>query len=702
MNLVIVESPTKARTISKFLSRNYKVMASNGHLIDLPRSKLGVDIDHNFEPKYITIRGKGKLLKELKAAAKKSDRVYLAADPDREGEAICRHIGQALKLDLEKPCRVEFHEITKEAIKEAFKDPRQIDQNMFDAQQARRILDRLVGYKISPLLWSKIRGGLSAGRVQSVAVRLICEREEEINKFVAEEYWSIDAKLEDPVSKSKFIANLDRYKKKKVELKTAGEAEAVAGSLKEETYKVDKITCSLRKRNPGAPFTTSSLQQEAASKLGFTSRKTMSIAQQLYEGINVGDGETSGLITYIRTDATRVSAIAQEEARKLINDKFGKEYIPEKLPTYKSRKGAQEAHEAIRPTAVNREPVRVKQFLSRDQNRMYQLIWDRFMASQMKPAIYDQIRVNISAGDYQFKAIGSTLRFPGFLVLYKVDEPEKETVLPPLSEGQLLNLLEILPEQHFTQPPPRFNEASLIKILEEKGIGRPSTYSPIIETIQSRGYVLKENKAFVPTELGFVVVELMISYFPEVIDIDFTARLEQQLDEIEEGKLLWLQVISDFYEGYFKDRLAYAEEKIERVEIAPEISDEKCPQCGEQLVYKHGRFGRFLACPAYPGCKYTKKIVKDTGVKCPVDGGMIVERRSKKGRIFYGCNNYPECNFSLWNKPIPEPCPKCGSMMTENWKSRNKFARCTNKECGYEKSLMPKESYTGRQSRNRL
>lgn len=695
MNLVIVESPTKARTISKFLSRNYKVMASNGHLIDLPRSKLGVDIDHGFEPNYITIRGKGKLLKELKAAGKKADQVFLAADPDREGEAICRHIGEALKLDLEKPCRVEFHEITKAAVKEAFSTPRLIDQNMSDAQQARRILDRLVGYKISPLLWSKVRSGLSAGRVQSVAVRLICEREDEINNFKAEEYWTIDALLEEPESKGRFKAALDRYKKKKIELKQKTDAETVVTAVKDEAFIVSQITRSNRKRRPAAPFTTSSLQQEASNRLGFTSRKTMSIAQQLYEGINVGEKETSGLITYIRTDATRVSALAQEEARSLISEKFGKEYLPEKPPHYKSRKGAQEAHEAIRPTAVNLEPDLIKQHLSRDQNRLYRLIWERFVASQMNPAVYDQIRVNITAGDYQFKATGSSLLFPGFLVLTKGEEENGETILPPLTEGQQLNLAELFPEQHFTQPPPRYNEASLIKTLEEKGIGRPSTYSPIIETIQGRGYVIRENKAFIPTELGFIIVDLMLNYFPEVIDIDFTARLEQQLDDIEEGKLKWLQVITDFYEGYFKDRLSYAEEKIEKVEIAPEFSDETCPQCGKNLQYKHGRFGRFLACPSYPDCKFTKKILKDTGVKCPVDGGMIVERRSKKGRVFYGCSNYPACSYSLWNKPLPEPCPKCGSLMTEHWKARNRYARCSDKDCGYEKALFSKKSSDG-------
>lgn len=692
MNLVIVESPTKARTISKFLSRNYKVVASQGHLIDLPRSKLGVDIDNNFEPNYITIRGKGKILKELKEAGKKAKKVYLAADPDREGEAICWHLSRALQLDPEEPSRVEFNEITKDAIKAAFKSPRLIDANRVNAQQARRILDRLVGYQISPLLWRKIRSGLSAGRVQSVAVRLICEREEEIDNFVPQEYWSLDALLLDNASTTSFKSSLDRFKRKKIELKNSSEAEAVIEAVRNESFIVEKITKSQRKRRPLAPFTTSSLQQEASSKLGFTSRKTMTIAQQLYEGINVGSGETVGLISYIRTDSTRASVQAQEEARALIGEKFGSSFLPEKPPHYKSKKGAQEAHEAIRPTSVRREPGMIKQYLSREQNRLYKLIWDRFLASQMSPALFDQVRVNIVAGDYSFKATGSTLRFPGFLVLYKSDDEDKDTILPTLEEGDSLKLLELLPEQHFTQPPPRYNEASLIKTLEEKGIGRPSTYSPIIETIQSRGYVIKENKAFKPTELGCVIVELMIAFFPEIIDIDFTVRLERQLDEIEEGQQDWLKVIIDFYDGYFKERLAEAEEKIEKVEVAPEVSTEKCPQCDSQLVYKHGRFGRFLACPSYPECKYTKNIVKETGVECPLDGGMLIERRSKKGRVFFGCSNYPDCSFSVWNKPLRTRCPRCGSLMTEQKKGGNKVARCSNKDCGSEETIKAEQA----------
>lgn len=687
MNLVIVESPTKARTIKKLLSGKYKVMASQGHLIDLPRSKLGVDVEDGFEPRYITIRGKGKILKELKDAGKKADRIFLAADPDREGEAICWHIGRALKLDPAQPCRVEFNEITKTAVKEAFKNPRQIDYNRVDAQQARRILDRLVGYEISPLLWRKIRGGLSAGRVQSVAVRLICEREKDIGSFEPREYWTIDALMAENEKQQNFKASLDRYKGRKIELHNSSEAEAVIDAVRHRQLLVDKITRSQRKRRPQPPFTTSSLQQEASLKLGFTSRKTMRTAQQLYEGIDVGSGETVGLVTYIRTDSTRVSAQAQEEARSQISSRFGPDFLPPKAPMYKSRPGAQDAHEAIRPTAAGRDPASVSRYLSRDQNRLYKLIWDRFMASQMAPALYDKVRVLVNAGEYTFKAGGSTLRFPGFIVLYQAEDAGKDTVLPEMEAGQTLNLLELIPEQHFTQPPPRYNEASLIKTLEEKGIGRPSTYSPIIETIQSRGYVIRENKAFVPTELGFVVVELMINYFPEVIDIDFTARLEQQLDQIEEGAEDRLKVLKSFYDGYFRERLKEADKKIEKVEVGPELSEEICPQCGKNLVYKHGRFGRFLACPAYPECRYTKKIVRKTGVTCPIDGdkgGMIVERRSKKGRTFYGCSNYPDCDFSSWNKPLAEKCPLCGAILTEN---RKRTACCSNKDCAYQSDL---------------
>ncbi len=676
-----MESPTKARTIKKFLSSKYKVVASQGHLIDLPRSKLGVDIENKFEPQYITIRGKGKILSELKSAGKKASRIFLAADPDREGEAICWHIGRALKMDFDQPCRVEFHEITKEAIKEAFKNPRLLDMNRVDAQQARRVLDRLVGYQISPLLWRKIRGGLSAGRVQSVAVRMICDREEEIERFVPEEYWSIEALLDPGTKKDRFKAQLERYKGKKVKPASREEAASIIGSVEKEPFTVEQVRRSERRRRPLPPFTTSSLQQEASSKLGFTSRKTMSVAQQLYEGISIGSKETVGLVTYIRTDSTRVADQAAEDARSLVKERFGQDFVPAKPPRYKSKKGAQEAHEAIRPTGISRAPEQVEKFLSKDQNRLYKLIWDRFVASQMSPALYDQVRVKVSVGDYTFKSVGSTLRFPGFLLVYSNNDQGEEVLLPDLEEGQNLELIELIPDQHFTQPPPRYNEASLIKTLEEKGIGRPSTYSPIIETIQSRGYVRKENKAFVPTDLGIVVVKMMLEFFPEVMDIDFTARLEKQLDDVEVGQLEWLTVLDEFYNGCLKERLAVADEKIEKVELEPEVSEETCPQCGKNLQFKHGRFGRFLACPSYPECKYTKKIVNDTGVSCPKDGGNLIERRSRKGRVFYGCSNYPECDFSLWNKPLSRKCSECGSIMVEAAPGKNKVARCSNKEC---------------------
>ena len=686
-NLVIVESPSKARTISKFLGRSYRVMASQGHLIDLPRSKLGIDVENGFTPSYITIRGKGKLLKELKEAGKKTKRIYLAAAPDREGEAICWHLSQALQLDENEPCRVEFNEITKTAIKEAFKNPRPIDFNRVDAQQARRILDRLVGYQISPLLWRNIRSGLSAGRVQSVAVRLICEREEEIRNFEPEEYWTLEALLQANGPGTRFKALLERDQEGKIELSSREQVDAVLQALQGCSFVVEKITRQRRLRRPAAPFTTSSLQQEAASKLGFTTRKTMLLAQQLYEGITIGRGQAVGLITYMRTDSTRVSAQAQADARELISSRFRSDFIPPQPPVYRSRKGAQEAHEAIRPTDVRRDPEAMQQYLTRDQARLYKLIWDRFIASQMAPAEYDQVRVSIAAGSYTFKATGSSLLFPGFLLLYRSAESEEEKVLPPLAEGQELTMVELLPEQHFTQPPPRYTEATLVKTLEEKGIGRPSTYVPIIETIQSRGYVEKENKAFVPTELGFVIVDLLKEYFPEIMDVGFTAQMESRLDEIEEGKIERLTVLNDFYRT-FKERLAVAEQEIKHIELTAEVSSETCPQCSRNLIYKHGRFGRFLACPGYPECKYTKNIVKEVGVPCPLCGGPLVERHSKKGRLFYGCGNFPECRFSLWDKPLPENCPRCGALLVESGgRGKKKGKRCSNRECGYREGV---------------
>lgn len=680
--LVIVESPTKARTLKKFLGSKYRIMASQGHLIDLPKSKLGIDLENNFEPRYITIRGKGKVLQQLKEAGKKAEGIYLAADPDREGEAICWHLGRALNIPVTDPCRVEFNEITKTAVREAFKHPRKIDMDRVDAQQARRILDRLVGYQISPLLWRNVRGGLSAGRVQSVALRLICERQEEIDSFVEEEYWTLKALLRANGDESSFEASLDSFRGEKVALPDSAAVDAIIEALTGARFIVDQVKKSKRRRRPAAPFITSSMQQEASSKLGFTGRKTMALAQQLYEGINIGN-QTAGLITYMRTDSTRVAAQAQQEARELVAGQFGEEYLPPSPPLYRSRKSAQEAHEAIRPTSAFRTPQSLMAYLSRDQARLYRLIWERFVASQMAPAIYDQVRADLSAAEYGFKAAGSKLIFPGFLKVYPLSEKDKEeeTVLPPLEEGQELILVEFLPKQHFTQPPPRYNDASLIKILEEKGIGRPSTYVPIIETIISRGYVLRERRAFIPTELGFIVAGLMKQHFPEVVDLDFTARMEKRLDEVETGKLERDKILHSFYEP-FEKQLQAAEQEMEKVELEEEVSEEQCPQCGQNLVYKHGRFGRFLACPGYPECKYTKNIVKKTGVLCPLDGGMLVERRSKKGRIFYGCSNYPECRFSLWDRPLPLNCPQCGSIMVLAGRGKS-AARCSNKECSH-------------------
>jgi DNA topoisomerase-1 len=689
--LVIVESPTKARTLKKFLGNKYRIMASQGHLIDLPKSKLGIDLDNNFEPRYITIRGKGKVLQQLKEAGKKAEGIYLAADPDREGEAICWHLGRALNIPATDPCRVEFNEITKTAVQEAFKKPRQIDMDRVDAQQARRILDRLVGYQISPLLWRNVRGGLSAGRVQSVALRLICERQEEIDSFVEEEYWTLKALLRANGEESLFEATLERYRGEKIELPDRPTVDAIIEALTGAPFIVDEVKKSKRRRRPAAPFITSSLQQEASSKLGFTGRKTMALAQQLYEGINIGN-QTAGLITYMRTDSTRVAAQAQQEARGLVSERFGADYLPSRPPLYRSRKSAQEAHEAIRPTSVYRTPQSLQAYLSRDQARLYRLIWERFVASQMAPAIYDRVRADLSAAGYGFKAVGSKLVFPGFLKVYPVTEKEQEeeTVLPPLEKGQELTLVELLPKQHFTQPPPRYNDASLIKILEEKGIGRPSTYVPIIETIISRGYVLREKRAFVPTELGFIVTGLMKRHFPEVVDLDFTARMEERLDQVETGKLERDEILQGFY-GPFQEQLLKAEQEMEKVELKEEVSEEKCPQCGQNLVYKHGRFGQFLACPGYPECRHTQNIVKKTGVLCPLDGGMLVERRSKKGRIFYGCSNYPECRFSLWDRPLPQKCPHCGSLMVQPGRGKS-AARCSNKECGYKAGAPNKKS----------
>lgn len=684
MNLVIVESPAKAKTIRKFLGRNYQVKASMGHLVDLPKSRLGVDLDNNFQPKYITIRGKGKILQELKDAARKAGKVFLASDPDREGEAISWHLGNSLGVNNGEPTRVVFNEITKDAVKKAFTYPRNLDLNLVDAQQARRILDRLVGYLISPLLWEKVQKGLSAGRVQSVALRLICDREKEIEAFQEEEYWTIEGSFRGTAEPVPFNARFFGRDSGRVTFSREAEVNKILEELKGSAYVVKRMQIKERRRNPAPPFITSTLQQEASRRLGFTAKRTMILAQQLYEGLEVGaKKEAIGLITYLRTDATRVSQHAQEEARSYIEANIGKDYLPDKPPIYAGKKGAQEAHEAIRPTSVMRDPVTMKKYLGRDQLRLYRLIWERFVASQMTPALIEQVRADIKGGDYIFKASGSTIKFPGFLVLQKDDGGKKEEILPPLKEGDQLELLELEPLQHFTQPPARYSEASLVKTMENKGIGRPSTYAPTIETIKGRGYVVREEKVFKPTELGFLVVDLMKSFFPEIIDVDFTARLENSLDKIESGELRWLDVINDFYHP-FQERLQVASQEMQKVKLEQDTG-EFCPKCSRKLVKKFGRYGSFHACSGFPECRYTKKPQAETGVKCPHCEGEILERRSKKGRIFYGCNKYPDCNFVSWDKPLERQCPTCGAFLVEKkaYRSTPASVRCSEKECGY-------------------
>ncbi|MCE0449519.1 type I DNA topoisomerase [Brevibacillus sp. AF8] len=683
--LVIVESPTKAKTIGKYLGSKYIVKASIGHVRDLPKSQMGVDVEHNFEPKYITIRGKGDVLKGLKDAAKKVKKVYLAADPDREGEAIAWHLAQYLGLDLNQPLRVVFNEITKDAIKEAFKHPRHINMDLVNAQQARRILDRLVGYNISPILWKKVRKGLSAGRVQSVAVKLIMDREREIQEFIPEEYWTIASTL---ISDGKVInAKFYGYGDEKVELHSEDDVAAVLKRMKNKPYVVQKVTKRERKRNPAPPFITSSLQQEAARKLNFRTSKTMRIAQELYEGIDVGNKEGAvGLITYMRTDSTRLSVTAQNEAREYILEKYGPDYVLTEPRNQVKNENAQDAHEAIRPTGVMRTPDEIKEYLSRDQLRLYRLIWERFLASQMSSAVLDTMSVDIDAGGVTFRATGSKVKFPGFMKVYiegNDDGAEEESFLPPIEEGQILEQKEIEPSQHFTQPPPRFSEARMLKTMEEMGIGRPSTYAPTLETIQKRGYVSLEEKRFVPTELGEIVITLVEEFFPEILNVEFTAHMESGLDNIEAGTTNWVQVLDNFYQDFAK-RVVVAEEEMKEVELKVEESDESCELCGRVMVYKLGRFGKFLACSGFPDCRNTKPIVKEIGVKCPqCETGEIIERKSKKSRIFYGCNQYPECDFVSWDKPIARPCPKCSSMLVEKKRKKQGVSIvCT--KCDYQ------------------
>ncbi|MGP3777459.1 type I DNA topoisomerase [Halanaerobium saccharolyticum] len=681
-NLVIVESPAKAKTIKKFLGRNYKVEASMGHVRDLPKSKLGIDLENDFEPNYITIRGKGKTLNKLRKEAKKSEEVYLATDPDREGEAISWHLAYALKLSDEENNRIEFNEITKNAIQNAIKNPRSINKDLVDAQQARRLLDRLVGYRLSPLLWKKVRKGLSAGRVQSVAVRIICEREEEIRNFDEEEYWTLEIQLKNEDGEQ-LKADLYRIDNKKFNLESKEEVDQVVNDIQKEDFEIIKVKKRKRRRNPKSPFTTSTLQQRASNKLNYTAKKTMYLAQQLYEGIDIGSEGTVGLISYIRTDSTRLSNEAKNGAKDYILNKFGDKFLKSSKKKSKNNSNAQDAHEAIRPTDTQRTPEKMKKHLSKDQYKLYDLIWKRFVASQMSPALYESISAQFKAGDkYKFRVSGSRLLFPGHLILTG-KEKEDDIDLPVLNEGDSYSLVDTNPEQHFTTPPPRYSEATLVKTLEEEGIGRPSTYAPTLSTIESRDYVEKEGRYFKPTELGETVTELLTEYFPDVTDVEFTAELEKRLDEIEKGNEEWKKILRDFYEPFY-ERLENARENMESVQIVEE-TDEVCDECGSPMVVKYGRYGKFLACSSYPECKNTKPYLIKTGVDCPeCEDGEIIERTSKKGRTFYGCSNYPDCNFMSWNKPVKKPCPKCGSLMVEKTtKAKGKHYKCTNKECGH-------------------
>ncbi|HZJ76294.1 MAG TPA: type I DNA topoisomerase [Oscillospiraceae bacterium] len=686
-SLVIVESPAKARTIEKFLGKNYVVKASVGHVIDLPKSKLGVDIDNNFEPRYITIRGKGPILREIKSLAKKSEKVYLATDPDREGEAISWHLARALGIEEDEPCRIEFNEITENAIKNAIKKPRPIDRNLVDAQQARRILDRLVGYKISPLLWKNVRKGLSAGRVQSVTTKLIIDREEEIKNFKPEEYWSLTLKVENDKGERfevKFYAdnlgNKDIY--------TEEEVNRILNIVEDGPLTVTNVKKGQKKRNPSLSFTTSTLQQEAANKLGFSTRKTMSLAQQLYEGINLKKEGTVGLITYMRTDSTRISDEAMEILEQYIAEKIGKQYAKKKAAKKAGtkKKNVQDAHETIRPTDVSKHPDIVRSSLTKDQHLLYKLIWERYVASQMSPALYNTLSVDLQVNEIIFKATGSILKFDGFLKIYSFSNISENVDLPDLKKGDIINIVEKLPKQHFTQPPPRYTEASLVKIMEELGIGRPSTYAPTISTILARGYVEKEGRNLVAAELGYIINEILIEYFVDIINVNFTADLEKQLDSIEEDGCDWKKLIAEFYSTFHK-MLANAEEHMEQINLVEE-SDENCEKCGAVMLIKHGRYGKFLACSRYPDCDGTKPFLYKIGVKCPqCENGDIIKRRSRKGKLFYGCSSFPQCRFISWNKPVDKRCPQCGDILVYRTSKKGDKIICNNKDCKYEEQV---------------
>jgi DNA topoisomerase-1 len=736
--LVVVESPTKVKTIQKYLDKGFTVKASLGHLKDLPASKLGVDIKRNFAPQYVPVRSKAKTLEELKRAAKRASSLYVATDPDREGEAIGWHVAQELRLPADRVYRVLFNEITEKAVKAAFKRPGRIDQRKVDAQQARRVLDRLVGYKLSPLLWERVRRGLSAGRVQSVAVRLICEREQEIRAFAPQEYWSLHAHLAAAVP-PEFVATLREKAGEKIVPSTEAETRAIVAELEPLPFVVTAVEQGERRRNPAPPFITSTLQQDAARKLRFSASRTMQVAQQLYEGVEIDDGSPVGLITYMRTDSPRVAAEAQAAARDAIAGRYGPDTLPERPPVYRARKSAQEAHEAVRPTLLDHPPERVARHLTRDQLALYRLIWERFLASQMRAAVYDTLTVDVTAGPYLFRALGSALRVPGFMAVYieapdesaaPADEETEVGGLPPLEVGQRLGLVRLEPKQHFTQPPPRYTEASLVKELEEKGIGRPSTYAQILSTIQKRGYVQRDRGALSPTELGEMVNGLLVEAFPDLINVPFTAQMEESLDEIEEGERRWVETVREFYKRFAKD-LEQAEESMDDLKRG-KPTEEVCPQCGQgKLLERWGRFGRFLACERYPECKYTRNVGESSqaapqpagitcdacgrpmvfkegrfgrfiacsgypecrntkpitiGIGCPQEGcgGELTERRSKRGKLYFGCSNFPTCRFVVWQRPVAGACPKCGAPFLVQRAARNRrWLTCWREGCDY-------------------
>lgn len=679
--LVIVESPAKAKTIEKYLGRNYKVVASVGHIRDLPKSKMGIDIENDYAPHYISIRGKGDVIKSLKTAAKKADKVYLAADPDREGEAIAWHLSYLLGLDPNEKNRVVFNEITKEAVKTAFKEPRTINLDLVNTQQARRILDRLVGYSISPILWRKVKKGLSAGRVQSVALKIIIDREKEIKEFIPEEYWTIDGNFQK--GRKKFKASFWGIEGKKKKLPKADSVKEITDKLKDDKYQVTKVEKKERKRNPALPFTTSSLQQEAARKLNFRTRKTMMIAQQLYEGISLGKKQgTVGLITYMRTDSTRIAASAKVEATEYIEQTYGKEFSIQEERKVKKAQGTQDAHEAVRPSSVLRTPDSIKEYLNKDQLKLYTLIWSRFLASQMAPALLDTMKVTLEQNQVMFIANGSKIKFKGFMQVYiegrDDGKEEKENILPELVEGDSVTSINIEPKQHFTQPPARFSEATLIHNLEENGVGRPSTYAPTLETIQKRYYVKLTNKRFEPTELGEIINTLIVDFFPQIVDVHFTATMEEDLDKIGDGKEEWITVVDRFYQPFEKE-LTNAEEKIEKIQIKDEPAGFSCEECDHPMVIKLGKYGKFYACSNFPDCRNTKPIVKEIGVRCPIcHEGQVIERKSKKNKLFYGCSRYPDCDFTSWDKPVGRLCPKCGKYLVEKKVKGGKQVVCIN------------------------